>query len=109
VSFKPPAFLVSSSQNGLVSPLDLELAGEKADALGRAGRKAEAALAALAEARAGGSSPVDLDSLRDAAAEAVFALTVQRELCGLRNQADMVRRYAIPNDVMARIGVSRRR
>lgn len=109
MSFKPPASLLSSSQNGLITPLDLELAGEKADALGRAGRKAEAALAALAEARAEGRAVADLDALRNAAADAVFALTVQRELCGLRNQNDMVRRYAIPSDVMARIGISRRR
>lgn len=109
MSFKPPAFLLSSSPNGVITPLDLELAGEKADALGRAGRKAEDMLARLAEARAAGSGVEDLDPLLDAAADAVLALSVQRELCGLRSQADMVRRYAIPGDVLARVGVTRRR
>lgn len=107
MSFKPPAFLISASPNGVTTALDLELAGEKADALGRAGRKAEAALATLAEARAEGRATAELHALRDVAADAVFALTVQRELCGLRSQTDMVRRYAIPRDVMARVGVSR--
>lgn len=106
MSFRPPAFLLSSSPGAAPTPLDIELAGEKADALGRAGRKAEEALAALAAARAAGTD--DLDTLRNRAADAVFGLMVQRELCGLRNQADMVRRYEIPADVMARVGVTRR-
>ena len=109
MSLKSPAFLLSTSPNGVMAALDLELAGEKADALGRAGRKAEAALTTLAEARAEGRATAELDALRDAAADAVFALTVQRELSGLRNETDMVRRYEIPGDVIARVGVSRKR
>jgi hypothetical protein len=106
MSFRPPAFLLSSSPGTAPTLLDVELAGEKVDALGRAGRKAEEALSTLAAARAAGTG--DLDTLRDRAADAVFGLMVQRELCGLRNQADMVRRYEIPADVMARVGVTRR-
>lgn len=106
MSFRPPVFLLSSSPGDALTPLDIELAGEKADALGRAGRKAEEALSQLAAARQKGTG--DLDALRDRAADAVFGLMVQRELCGLRNQADMVRRYDIPSDVMARVGVTRR-
>lgn len=91
---------------GTLTLLELELAGEKADALARAGRKAEEALARLAAAR--DQESTDLDVLIDAAAEAVFALTVQRELCGLRNQSDMIRRYDVPRDVMARVGITRK-
>ncbi|WP_408014690.1 DUF6665 family protein [Rhizobium rhizophilum] len=64
-------------------------------------------MASLAKVRAKGDATTDLDAFRHAAANAVFALTVQRELCAFRSQADMVRRYAIPSDVTARVGVSR--
>ena len=106
MSFRPPNFLLSSSPGGTLTPLELELAGEKANALARAGRKAEEALARLAAAR--DQESTDLDVLIDAAADAVFALTVQRELCGLRNQSDMIRRYDVPRDVMARVGITRK-
>jgi hypothetical protein len=107
MGFKPPAFLVSASHADGLTPLDIELAGEKADALARAGRRTEEALAQLAAARERDNAPIDV--LLDAAADAVFALTVQRELCGLRSQADMIRRYSVPRDVMARVGISRKR
>lgn len=107
MSFRPPASLLSSAPGQALTPLDIELAGEKADALALAGRKAEEALATLSRARDQGKA--GLDNLLHDAADAVFALMVQRELCGLRNQADMIRRYAIPADVMARVGVSRGR
>ena len=102
MSFKPPASLLSPGLRDSVTPLDLELASEKADALGRAGRKAEDALKTLAGARG-----LD-EALLYAAADAVFGLMVQRELCGLRNQGDMIGRYAIPADVMSRVGIVRR-
>ncbi len=106
MSFKPPASLLSPALHDSVTPLDLELAGEKADALARAGRKAEEALEMLAGARGVDSTPIE--ALRHAAADAVFCLMIQRELCGLRNQGDMIRRYAIPADVMSRVGIVRR-
>lgn len=107
MSFRPPVFLLSANPGEALTPLDVELAGEKADALGRAGRKAEEALLRLSRARDQGKT--DLDDLLNEAADAVFGLMVQRELCGLRNQVDMIRRYAIPADVIARVGVSRHR
>lgn len=106
MSFKPPASLLSPALHDSITPLDLELAGEKADALGRAGRKAEGALEKLAQAR--GLDEAAVDTLLHAAADAVFGLMVQRELCGLRSQGDMIRRYGIPVDVMSRVGIVRR-
>lgn len=106
MSFRPPASLLPSTSGDLLSALDQELAGEMADALGRAGRKVEVALQRCAEAR--GSSADALSTALDEAAQAVFALSVQRELCGLRNQAAMIRQYDIPRDVMARVGITRR-
>ena len=106
MSFKPPTSLLSPALRDSVTPLDLELAGEKADALGRAGRKAEQALDKLVRARGVGDAPIE--DLLHAAADAVFGLMVQRELCGLRNRGDMIQRYAIPADVMSRVGIVRR-
>lgn len=106
MSFRPPASLLPSTSEGLLSALDQELAGEMADALGRAGLKVELALQRCAEARA--KAPERLADALDEAAHAVFALSVQRELCGLRNQAAMVRQYDIPKDVMARVGITRK-
>ncbi len=106
MSFKPPASLLSPALHDSVTPLDLELAGEMADALGRAGRKTEEALETLAGACGVDEAPIE--DLLHAAADAVFGLMVQRELCGLRNQGDMIQRYAIPADVMSRVGIVRR-
>ena len=106
MSFKPPSFLISATPGQALSALDVELAGEKADALARAGRKLEAALAKLETARASGNA---LSDALDDAADAAWALFIQRELCGLRRQADAVRLYGIPKDVMARLGAGKRR
>jgi hypothetical protein len=55
-----------------------------------------------------GLDEAPIEALLHAAADAVFGLMVQRELCGLRNQGDMIRCYAIPADVMSRVGIVRR-
>lgn len=86
--------------------LDLEILAEQAASLGRAGRRVEEALAALAEARAAGA--VD-DGRLDDAAEAVQAYFVQREFQGFRVHDDAIATYGIPRAVLARLGASRRR
>ena len=80
--------------------LRYELLEEQASSLGRAGRKVEAALKALAE-HPGGEGRATL--LR-AASEAVWAFLVQREVMGLRDRAAIVAQYGIPREVMARLG-----
>ncbi len=107
MSFLPPSFF-SSTGAGILSALDLELAAEKADALGRIGRKLEAALEALAAARAEGASEQRCEELIDQAAELVWAFFIQREISGFRSQADAVRRYRIPREVLIRVGVRRK-
>ncbi len=81
--------------------LDYEIAAEKASALGRAGHKVERTLAALKafEGDIEGRRPL----LREAA-EAVYAYFIQRELCGMRRHQDVIREYAIPNEVLVRLG-----
>ena len=77
-----------------------ELLEEQAQSLGRAGRKVETALAALA-AHEGGEGRA---ALVKAAADAVWGFLVQREVMGLRDRNTIVARYGIPREVMARIG-----
>ena len=43
-------------------------------------------------------------SLLKAAAEAVYAYFIQRELCGMRRHQDVIREYRIPNAVLVRLG-----
>lgn len=81
--------------------LDYEIAGEMASSLGRAGKRVAATLAALGRT---GDGPGRAAAVR-AAADAVYAYFIQRELCGLRRHDDAIREYAIPREVLARLGV----
>lgn len=107
MSLRPPQSL--STQLVLetgASVLDAEILAEKAAALGRAGAAVEKTLAAVREA--GPQSP-DREALLASAAEAVWGFFVQRELCGLRDQQAIIRDYAIPAAVLARLGAVTRR
>lgn len=87
-----------------VNPLENEILGEKASSLGHHGRMVEKALAALkAFDAAPGPAEQRLPLVKKAARE-VWAFLVQRELCGLRDQREVVRFYGIPPEVMARLG-----
>ena len=87
-------------QTGL-DTLDHELAGEMATSLGRAGRRVAETLAALGAHPARDEARI---TLRRAAADAVHAYFIQRELVGLRSHRDAIRDYAIPDEVLARLG-----
>jgi len=80
--------------------LRYELVEEQAAALGRMGRKAEAALAVLRAHEGEGRG----EAVK-AAADAVWCFLVQREVMGLRDRARIVADYDIPREVMARLGV----
>ena len=79
--------------------LHYELMAEQAAALGRLGRKAEAALAALKAHEGEGRAEV-----LKAACDAVWCFLVQREVMGLRDRGAIVREYDIPREVMVRLG-----
>lgn len=79
--------------------LEQEILAEKASALGRAGRRVEAALASL-ESCEDAARPAALAE----ASRAVHAYFIQRELCGLRRHADVIREYRIPTAILARLG-----
>jgi hypothetical protein len=94
--------------------LDYEIAREKASALGRLGRRLEAALAALAAFDAqtdeeGAASPAIRRERRDAlvaaAGEVLWSFIVQREACGLRDSARAMRDYGVPAEVRLRMGI----
>lgn len=102
MTLRPPSRYSNSAQ--VADPLgflDYEIAAEKASALGRAGHKVERTLAALKAFH--GEADQRRALLREAA-EAVYAYFIQRELCGMRRHQDVIREYAIPNEVLARLG-----
>jgi hypothetical protein len=82
VAVRPPRQYAQSARGGPIdtlSPLDHEILGEKAAALGRAGEKV---------------------------AHAVYAYFIQRELCGMKRHREIIREYAIPDEVLVRLGAS---
>jgi hypothetical protein len=86
--------------------VEKEIAGEKAAALGRSGRKLRTALDKLRRFDEGASTgsrgreaPAARERLIEVAGEALWSYVVQREAMGLID-ADYIRReYAIPPDV----------
>lgn len=110
MTVRPPQALAPSftKETGL-SILEYELMSERADALGRHGLKVEKALALLAERLAAGCGDTEREDLLNDAADKVWAFFIQREMCGLRSQKDAVRRYGIPPEVIARLGIVRRK
>ncbi len=103
MSLRMPQSLSSSSrwETG-VSVLEAELAAERAATLGRAGRTVEAALAAL---RDGAPNVADRPTLLRTAADAVWSYMVQREAAGLYDHRAALEHFAVPPEVMARVGV----
>lgn len=102
MTVRPPSrYSAASLQESLQSVLDYEVAGEKATSLGHAGRMVEERLARLRAFSGDKGERVPL--LKDAA-EAVWSYFVQRELCGLRRHDDAIREYAIPREVLVRLG-----
>jgi hypothetical protein len=94
--------------------LEYEIAQEQAAALGRLGRALEAALTDLAahDAAPGASDNAAgpprkgaRTELLEAAGYALWCFVIQREACGLRDQAAIVREYRVPQEVRNRMGV----
>lgn len=110
MSVRAPQFYGNPSLQSGLSLLEYEIAEERASALGRHGRQVEACLEAL---RGWDADPArrgkhDRESLVQDAADAVWALFVQRELCGLNNGNDVIKDYQIPGAVVAKVGTIRR-
>jgi hypothetical protein len=85
--------------------LEYEIAEERAAALGRLGRRLDAALTALAACpRTANANRTIRDGLVEQAGYALWLLAVQREACGLNNLDHVLQVYAVPNEVVARMG-----
>lgn len=98
----PQGFSTTAASDARHDALESEILAEKAAALGRAGRRVQAALRAL-----GAASPDERDERLDEAAEAAWAFLTQREICGLRDRDRVIADYAIPREVLNRMGAAR--
>lgn len=78
-----------------MTAIETELQGERASALGEAGRKLEGALAAF----------TDDEETLDALADAVWGYLIVREAVGMFDHAQALAFYKVPPHVMARVGV----
>ncbi|MDX8456083.1 hypothetical protein RFM98_25450 [Mesorhizobium sp. VK9D] len=103
MSLRPPSGLTGPSAGELAfDALGHEILAEKAAALGRAGQRVEETLAKLRDNAEEQLRP----QLLKAAAAAVHAYFIQRELCGLRRHDAVIREYSIPRAVLVRLGAS---
>ena len=85
--------------------LQYEIAEERASALGRLGRRLEAALTALAACPRTANSDREIrDGLVEQAGYALWLFVVQREACGLNKIDHVMREYGVPNEVYTRMG-----
>lgn len=107
MSLHPPSRYSDPARQGMgenaLNLLEHELAGEKASGLGRAGQRVEEALKRLRDEAS--DSSVRPQLVKDAAS-VVYAYFIQRELCGIRRHQDAIRDYAIPAEVLVRLGSS---
>lgn len=101
MAVRVPQALAPKSAADSPLAIDIDILAEKATALGRAGEKVEKRLARL---RDGAWEGAEREQLLKAAAEAVHAYFIQRELCGMRRHEAVIREYAIPRAVLARLG-----
>jgi len=92
-----------------VDVIQLEVAEERAGALGRAGRRLEQALDVFRDSETSSAphAPAKRDRLLWDLAELVYAFIVQREACGLRDYRHVLKHFDIPREALARVGARR--
>jgi uncharacterized protein DUF6665 len=100
----PDRLAILRRSDAAFNVLEADLLAEKASALGHQGRLVEETMAALRAFDAAPGDPKERARLVRKAARVVWAFLVQRELCGLRDQRQVVRDYGIPGEVLARLG-----
>lgn len=93
-----------------VDTVQHEIAEEKADALGRAGRRLQHALERFRELERSARQEQTLakrEQLLWELAERIESLIVQREACGLRDSRYVLAFYGVPSEAVARVGAKR--
>jgi hypothetical protein len=101
MSLRLPRNLDSGFRRASVpSPLEIEILAEQAASLGRAGKAVERIIASLARCTDASERPSRVQE----AADALHAFLIQRELCGLVDHRFVIEHFAIPRDVLARVG-----
>ena len=105
----PDRLALARRSDAAFDVLEAEMLAEKASSLGHHARLVETALGAIRafDAEPGGD-PEQRLRLVKAAARQVWAFFVQRELCGLRDQKQIIKDYAIPGEVLVRLGAIER-
>jgi hypothetical protein len=104
----PDRFALSRRSDSAFNLLEADLIAEKASSLGHHGRQVERAMAALRAFDAAPGDPDERMALLRKAAREVWAFLVQRELCGLRDQKQVIKDYGIPAEVLVRLGAIER-
>jgi len=97
------AISVADERDNPRDPIERELAGERAATLGRAGKRLEEALAALAVVTASSRE----DAIDEAATAAWYYL-ITRESMRMFDHKEALAIYGVPDFVLARVGVVRR-
>jgi hypothetical protein len=90
--------------------LNYEILQEKAQALGRAARQIEQALQALHrhDKQLAPTLAAQREDLVADAAEKAHHFLILRELCGFRDWPEVAEFYAIPPEILKRMGTSRK-
>ncbi len=105
MALRPPISLDQARHSATgFERLETEILAEAASNLGHHGRMAEQALDRLSTATGD-----DRDALMQEAADAVWSYFIQREFCGMHDQASIIREMNIPRSVLNRMGVMKRK
>lgn len=107
MSVRPPQFYAPSAAfiDPLSAALQHEILGEKASTLGRLQKKLETALSQLEAERAiWPADTIALERRLAEAREALWFVTIQRELCGLVRHAPYFDHMKVPMDVRLHMG-----
>lgn len=105
MTLRPPSSTAKSDKDPLSAALDQEVLNEKASTLSRLTGKLEKALERLAEAEADEAAGAETLALRRAeAGEALWHVTIQRELCGLREHKAFYDFLGVPRLIRLQMG-----
>jgi hypothetical protein len=106
MTVRPPKAYSKDLQDPLSAALEQEIFNEKAGTLARLNRKLEEALARLPELDpdADEAACEKQDRLTAEAGEALWHVTIQRELCGLTRHKEFFDHMKVPRTVRLRMG-----